>query len=210
VEHACYLINRCLRGADGKTPLGRLKGVEGDNPLLEFGEQLWAKPTRIMEWHKRKALDSRWIEATWVGISPRAREPSVVLPDGGAMTRLRTVKRQPVDERWSAESIAEVAAFPRRPEPGKQDGLKVRRMTLENVDVAQDNNAEGTGVMLGEPMAESRKAHITDFRITQAMLDTHGKTVCCLGSAVSGTGDHRMQTAECRQVFETSMEMARR
>ena len=38
VEHAAYLISRCLRGADGKTPIKRLKGYESSKPMVEFGE----------------------------------------------------------------------------------------------------------------------------------------------------------------------------
>ena len=43
VQHAGCLINRCL-GADGRTPLKRLKGYEPNKPMVEFGEQVWAKP----------------------------------------------------------------------------------------------------------------------------------------------------------------------
>ena len=41
-DHASYLICRCLRGADGRTPLSRQRGYESSSPLLEFGEQVWA------------------------------------------------------------------------------------------------------------------------------------------------------------------------
>ena len=118
-EHANYLINRCLRGADGKTPMSRLKGHEGNRPMVEMGEQVWAKPMRTRSWSRTAALDSRWVGGTWCGINAKTGEHLVILEGGRQMMRVRTVKRRPIEERWSAEAIAEVEVSVRRPEAGK-------------------------------------------------------------------------------------------
>ena len=85
VEHASYLINRCLRGADGKTPLKRLKGYEPNKHMVEFGEQVWAKPLRTQAWRKREPLESKWNAATWLGVSARTGEHLVILPNDGPL-----------------------------------------------------------------------------------------------------------------------------
>ena len=49
IEFAAYVMNRCVIGSDGKTPLQRLHGRRDNTPLLEFGEKILympAKPAR--------------------------------------------------------------------------------------------------------------------------------------------------------------------
>ena len=110
VVHACCLICRCFRRAHGKTPFGILKGYESSRPIVEFGEQIWAKPLRTKAWSKKASLQARWAAGTWCGISPRTGEHLVVLGEGGSLIRARTVKRRPPEERWDAEGIAKIGA----------------------------------------------------------------------------------------------------
>ena len=85
LEHACYLINRCLRGSDGKVPVGRLRGYESSRPIIEFGEQVWAKPMRTNAWVRKAPLESKWAAGTWVGINPKTGEHLVILSEGGGL-----------------------------------------------------------------------------------------------------------------------------
>ena len=52
IEHASSLINMCLVGHDGKTPRSRLLGKDSAKAILEFGEQVLAKPMRAQQKEK--------------------------------------------------------------------------------------------------------------------------------------------------------------
>ena len=202
-EHASYIINRCLKGADGKTPFQRLKGYESSKPLLEFGEQVWAKPLRTKEWNRRVSLESRWIPATWVGVNVRTGEHLTILPDGGALIRVRTVKRRPIDERWNSMEIAAIGASLRRPEPDKRQGTKVRQI---NVNDIPEEEVQKSGVVLGEPVVENPKKQRREFRIMPKMLQEHGKTEGCMGCEREGDGSRTRHSRDCRKRFEEFME----
>ena len=83
-EHSATTINRAQVGHDGKTPFRRLLGKEAVQPLVEFGEQVLAKPLRQKKTSKKVSLATRWLHGTWVGIADRSNENLVVLPEGGA------------------------------------------------------------------------------------------------------------------------------
>ena len=174
IIHASYLICRCLRGADGKVPLGRLRGYESSRPIIEFGEQVWAKPLRTKAWNKRAPLASRWAAATWCGVNPKTGEHMVVLAEGGPLMKARTVKRRPLEERWSAQAIVEIEASLRNPDPAKVMAGKARRPTEK--DVPDEKTVRGSGVMLEEPEVEQKRRQARDFRITHIMLEKYGKT----------------------------------
>ena len=81
---AGYLVSRYEKGSDGKTAIKRLRGRDSNQAIVEFGEQVWAKPQRTNAWKKQATLASRWTAATWVGIFARTGEHQVILPEGGA------------------------------------------------------------------------------------------------------------------------------
>ena len=118
-DRASYLICRCLRGTDGKTPLSRQRGYESSSPLLEFGEQIWAKPMKSGAWRKKTSLAARWTGCTWCGISQKTGEHFLILDGGDVMIKARTVKRRPIEDRWSSEAVLEIKASQRRPEVNK-------------------------------------------------------------------------------------------
>ena len=74
VEHSCTTINRGQVGHDGKVPYRRLMGKEPIQPLVEFGEQVIAKPLRQKKTSKKISLATRWLYGTWVGITDRSNE----------------------------------------------------------------------------------------------------------------------------------------
>ena len=99
VEYSCTTINHGQIGHDGKTPYRRLLGREPTQPLMEFGEQILAKPLRQKKIKRKVSLATRWITGTWVGVTARSGENIVVLPEGGPAIRVRTVIRRPESER---------------------------------------------------------------------------------------------------------------
>ena len=83
VEHAATLINCCQLGHDGRTPFRRLHGKESAHKLLEFGEQVMAKPKRSPETLRKRALKSKWVHGTWVGMTSNSNEHLVAVAEGG-------------------------------------------------------------------------------------------------------------------------------
>ena len=114
-------------------------------------------------------LESRWTGGTWSGISPKTGEHLVVLEGGRQLLRVRTVKRRPFEERWSAQAIAEVEVSLRRPEAGKNFGAKVRRIRFDDLPTSDD--IQKSGAMLGEPTVERKRWKAQDLRITGVMMD---------------------------------------
>ena len=59
IEHAGYLLCRFLKGADGKSQLGRLRGREPGKAIVEFGEQVWGETTTHERLEKEGGLASK-------------------------------------------------------------------------------------------------------------------------------------------------------
>ena len=85
--------------------------------MFEFGEQVLAKPKRKQSTSKKKSLDAKFLEATWVGYSTRSNEHIVVLKDGGPAINVRTLRSRLEGERWSAEAVEAIRATPDIPNP---------------------------------------------------------------------------------------------
>lgn len=62
--------------------MGRIRGYEGNKPLLGIGEQVWAKPLMTKEWQKKNPLQARWVAGTWVGQNPKTGEHILMLAAG--------------------------------------------------------------------------------------------------------------------------------
>ena len=68
-------------------------GREAARGIAEIGEQVIAKPRRNPQSNRKRALHSKWVHGTWVGTVAKTGEHIVVLPDGGAAIKVRTIKR---------------------------------------------------------------------------------------------------------------------
>ena len=116
-EHAGWLITHLRIGADGKTAWERVTGRPCAQPLVEFGEVVWAKPLRRSAGNRHKAnLEARWFKGIWVGASDRSNEHLVICKGDGPAVRKRTIRRLTEASRWNQEMVGKVRAKPRRPE----------------------------------------------------------------------------------------------
>ena len=102
-ELAGELLSRGQVGKDGRTAYFRLYGRNSAMAVLEIGEQVMAKPLRGRKSQKKLSLKERWVFATWVGIDAETNEHVVVIGEGGAAIRVRTVKRRERKEREKRE-----------------------------------------------------------------------------------------------------------
>ena len=63
VEHAAFLMNRCMVDVSGRTPYGHLHGQDLQDRLCEFGEViLWCVPKK-----SRAKLDHKWRYGLFLG-----------------------------------------------------------------------------------------------------------------------------------------------
>ena len=81
VLHATSAYNRHVCNDDGLTPFEVIHGQRLRAQLVEFGEQVWAKPLRQKTIRKKISLATRWVKGTWGGLTGRSAE---ILTEGGS------------------------------------------------------------------------------------------------------------------------------
>ena len=163
-EHSTTLLSRYQLGTGGKTPHKRLMGKQCKFPVIEFGEQVLAKPTRQKQTQRKVSLKSGWVEATFVGITSNSNEHVVVLPAGGPAIRVRKVKRRLVDDR-SLNAIEAVKSTVRHPNPKNQDQSELKPERLaQGIDLGE---SEGQKFM--ETKSAEKAPQVCEVRITKAI-----------------------------------------
>ena len=116
-ELAGELLSRGQVGKDGRTAYFRLYGRNSAKAVLEIGEQVMAEPLRGRKSQKKLSLKARWVFATWVGMDAKTNEHVVVIGEGRAAIRVRTVLRRPASDRWNVDAVKAMQASPRVPNP---------------------------------------------------------------------------------------------
>ena len=107
VEHAAYLLNRCVLGTDGRTAWGRLHGKEATERICQFGEKvLWYVPKK-----QRAKLDVRWRHGVFLGRSMNSDQNYIGLSDG-SVTCARAMVRMVHRKRWDTDKIGNITALP--------------------------------------------------------------------------------------------------
>ena len=202
-ELAPELMNRCQVGRDGRTAFYRLRGKDSKKAIVEIGEQVMAKPLRGKKSNRKVSLKDRWVFATWVGIDTRTNEHVVVLGDGGAAIRVRTVLRRATSDRWNPEAIKAIRATPRTPNPENPDQERAhpeRDTRTRKIEI----NEEGADIPMDYGNHKPAKAR--EFKITKGILDKFGLTARCKGceATIIGAGA-RMHSDECRRRLEEAI-----
>ena len=99
-EYASYLLNRLMRGSDGKVPYERIKGKRPTVLGIEFGEKVMYK---IRLGSKKEKINARWDYGIFVGIRRKSSEITVATKD--RILFVRSVKRIPEQQRWTKDSV---------------------------------------------------------------------------------------------------------
>jgi hypothetical protein len=92
---------------------------------------------------KKDALSTKWRRGIWMGVTTRSNEHIVIIDGGEEAVRVRTIKRRPIDERWSAEGVEAIKATPRHPTV-----KKVQREDVKSDDKSRPIDIGGDGVHL--------------------------------------------------------------
>ena len=106
-------------------------------------------------------------------MTPRTNEHLVVLPNGGQVIRVRTVKRKPYNVRWQDEATRDIKVTPRMPNHGDKE-VKHKEDEVK-VDIG------GEGKDLPQVPVEEANFKARDFKITKVLLGEYGYTQGCLG-----------------------------
>ena len=109
-------------GADGKTPLERIRGRRGRDHMAEFGESILYMPLRgdVADQRRSKInLEPRFLDGIFLGLTDRSDEILVWGPEG--VRKARTIRRRPEGEQWNKELLLAVCGTPLLPNPGSED-----------------------------------------------------------------------------------------
>ena len=105
-------------GEDGRTAFERIKGRKCRSPLAQFGERVMYMELRDGK-DERPKLERNLKDGVWLGINGRTGEHVIGTSEG--VVKAYTVKRRPIDERWSLEEVHAVRGTPGKPVPGSSD-----------------------------------------------------------------------------------------
>ncbi len=122
VKCASSLLNLFHIGSDGKTAYERRKGKKTHPLLVPFGEKVMYKPLPTSK-SKKNALDDRFLEGVYLGISQRNGEYFIGTHDG--VLGSRTIKRHPYEQRWDFDFINNIKGVPWQLQPDEENPVTI-------------------------------------------------------------------------------------
>ena len=95
-------MNRLEVSVDGKTAYERCKGKKAQVLGLEFGEKvLWKSPAGA----EMEKINPRWGYGLFMGVRARSTELIIADRDTDGLKYVRTVRRVPLEQRWSVHNL---------------------------------------------------------------------------------------------------------
>ena len=197
-EYAGFLLKRLEASDDGKTAYERCKGKKAQVLGLEFAVKvLWKLPTGA----KMKKINARWGYGLFIGVRAKSNELIIVDQETKNIKYVRTVRRVPLEQRWSADNLEWVRGVPwnRGKEDDDADG-----------DVPEFNVTQGPGRRLTQGEMEEMATQETPSIVHRAHLtkkdfDKFGFTDRCPGCSaiIRGLRVHPACRALPKKVGET-------
>ena len=198
-EYAGYLVNRLEVGKDGKTAYERVKGKSATVLGLEFGEKLmWKRKPKM----KMDKISSRWEYGIFLGIRPRSGEVWVATEDG--VMKVRSVKRIPIDDRWSLDTIKWVKHVPwnRYKDDEDADGDIPEEKLADEQETTDRTYQPGPSPIV----IKTKESAPREFQIRKEDAEKHGYTRGCPGCSSWFRGLGRQpHTEKCRSRFGEMM-----
>ena len=197
-EYAAVLLNRYEVGHDGKTSYERLRGKTSRMLGLEFGERILFRRQPIGA--RLAKLDSLWEEGAFLGYRSQSGETMVGTADG--VFKTRTVKRMPMEKRWSPDTISLVVGLPWKPMPGDD--------TVDDVMPMVQIHIQDDGIPIERPRCRDEHALPRRVYIQRRDVEQHGGTQGCPGCRAILTGKPAVNHSEpCRTRLEGKMRETR-
>jgi hypothetical protein len=194
-EYAAYLLNRLEVGKDGKTAWERSRGKSGNVMGIEFGEKVMYKKKKR---DKSAKIDARWEKGIFVGARSCSGEFWIAVPSG--VRKCRSLRRLPIEERWSLDSLAWVKHVPwhlYREDP-QADGDIPEDNAVEPEALPQTSRGNSSGIVI-----KVRSLPPRSFQIRKEDAEKHGYSRGCAGCSSWFRGLGRQPHSEqCRARFE--------
>ena len=136
-----------------------------------------------------------WVFATWVGIDAKTIEHVVVIGEGEAAIRVRTVHGRPASDKWNVKAMRASLRVPNR--------QNLRQVTVKPERLTKKIEVEGDGSEIQEQVRRFQEFKFREFKLTKGILEKFGLSDNCKGceAAASGTGARR-HTGDCQQRLE--------
>ena len=129
------------------------------------------------------------MDGIWLGVMGRTGESIIGTPQG--VVKAFTVKRRPVEERWSLDDIHNMRGTPGKPNPDANDQRIPVRIRVPETPI---KNKEET---ISAPRG---------IRTEKKDFDKHGYTPGCEGCRrMKDGGERRSHTAKCRERMMKAM-----
>ena len=200
-EYAGYMMNRLQVSSDGKTAYERTKGKKAEVLGLEFGEKvLWKYGTKGPKMEK---MNARWGYGLFIGVRTKSNELIVVDQETRDIKYVRTVRRVPEEQRWSADNLEWVRAVPWNmgQEDGEADG------EMPEFDVKQGPGRRLTPGEVEEIATKETPKIVHRAHLRKADFETFGFTDRCAGCSAIIRGLRIQPHAEhCRRRMEKLLE----
>jgi hypothetical protein len=194
-EYAAYLQCRLEVGLDGKTAYERTKGKASKILGVEFGEKLLVK--RKIKSGKMEKLKPKWDYGIFVGVRPRSGEVIIATPTG--ITKARSVRRIPIEDRWTMDTLKWVKHVPwhRFDSDPEADGELPEDVDREPAPATTMGGQHQKIVIVSTKEAKPRGLYVTEKNVNE-----HGPTRGCGGctSLLRRTG-RQPHNEVCRERF---------
>ena len=200
-EYASFLMNRLEVSSDGRTAYERCKGKKATVLGLEFGEKvLWKHNGGTAKMEK---INARWSHGLFVGVRVRSSELIVFDQDTKEVKTVRTVRRVPEEQRWSADNLAWVQSVPWNAGQGdaEADG------ELPEFDVKHGPGRRLTPGEVEEVQTKENLDIVHRAHLRRADFDRFGFTDRCAGCSAMIRGLKPQPHVEhCRRRMESLLE----
>ena len=196
-RHAGFLISRFRIGDDGRTPDERRTGRRWRKPMMTFGERVLFKP--VIQRRRKNDLEAKYEYGHFIGVNSRTSEFLVMTREG--VKRGFSIRRLPLEERWSASELGELRGTPwdmvPRPQVEAADAPPLAVPAPAPAPVERD-----AAVGAGAPRA---------LYVRQADVERFGYTATCPGCCDLQVGRRttqggvRAHSDECREHIATKL-----
>ena len=193
VEHASDMLNKFMKGDDGKTPYQRLRGKTFQGTTVEFGERVHYLEN-IKGAPRKNKLDGKWSEGFYLGTAWRTGAAMIGTRQG--VVRSSAVRRVGEHRRWDAAGIMEMRGVPWKFTPGPDEEAQEPKIVW--LPPQERHGAQGQRPEEPKPRRVYLKRE--DFF-------KHGFTEDCPGcKSMFGVGkDRKPHSDKCRARMEKSL-----
>jgi hypothetical protein len=178
------------------TPYRRLRGEAWKPELAEFGEKVLARRPRARD---QPDAEPRWDQSIYLGTKWGTTEHFVGDADG-AVRKVRSIRRMPLQDRWDRELILKVTGVP---------GDAGRK--FEDREMPPGAAPPAELIVIPHPPEAPLGPQRRGFRIEKADLVKHGYTLLCPKCDAARNGHEAKGTnhsPECRGRFRALFEHA--